>query len=232
MFLDRARQLLLDRGYHGLTMDAIARLTGYSRGTIYLHFRCKEDLIMSLVNRGMTRRLDMVERAAAFNGGTREQMQAIGEAVILFMSLYSGDARIFHVGDAEAIKQKASPSLLDEYNELLQQTMSVAVGVIRNAIDAGDLVLQGRCTPEILTFNLWAITEEGLSPPSTWAPFPELGIPDLLVSVLDGCEKLCDGCGWRPLSSEWDYEETRRRVREALFSEETRQVLSPEAVMP
>lgn len=210
-------------------MDAIARLTGYSRGTIYLHFRCKEDLIIALVNRGLARRLDMVERASRFSGGTRERMQAIGEAANLFMLLYPDDARIFHVGDAEAIKQKASPALLSEYNAHLQRTMRVAVGIIREAIEAGDVHLNGRCTPEILTFNLWAITEEGHSPPSSWAPLPELGIPNPLDAVIDGCEKLCDGCGWRPLSTEWDYAETRRRVRKEIFPDESGMVSIPGA---
>ena len=161
LFLDRARKFLLSHGYHGLTMDRIAQATGYSRGTIYQHFRSKEDIIVALINRGMAQRLSMIERAAGFQGRTRERMQAVGEAVDLFMRLYRDDARVAYLGNAEAVMQKASEASLNTMKGLLHQTTAIATGIVREAIEVGDLTLKPPATPEILIFNLWAITEEG-----------------------------------------------------------------------
>ncbi|MDH4361855.1 MAG: TetR/AcrR family transcriptional regulator, partial [Nitrospirota bacterium] len=46
LIIDAARKLLLDRGYLDLNMDQIADVTEYSKGTIYQHFSCKEEILV------------------------------------------------------------------------------------------------------------------------------------------------------------------------------------------
>lgn len=224
MFLDRARAVLLDDGYHGLTMNRIATATGYSRGTIYLHFNCKEEIILGLVLRAMERRRTMIERAVEFKGRTRERMQAIGQALDIFVRLNPEDMRLFYFGNAEAIRQKASAASVAAVRACLNKSMNMATAIVYEAIGAGDLTLPAGVSPEIVTFNLWAITETGHAPPSIWTPPGELGIQDSLAAVINGCEMLCDGYGWRPLSMEWDYVSTRRRICEEVFPEESREL--------
>src|SRR5690242_3515432 len=86
--LDVARSMIVDDGYHGLSMDRIAEALEYSKGTIYQHFSCKEEILMALVNQTMERRLNMFRRAAAFRGRSRERLTAIGLAAELFFQLY------------------------------------------------------------------------------------------------------------------------------------------------
>lgn len=223
LFLDRARSVLLKHGYHGLTMDRIAKATGYSRGTIYQHFGCKEDIIVALVTRGMERRLAMMERCGAFRGRSRERMQVIGEAVELFTRLFPDDARILLLGNGEVIVQKASEKSLRGMRTCLERSMAVAAGIVRDAIAQGDLVLT-RATPEEVVFHLWAIAEGGYAVASSLTPPFEAWIPDPFAAVNNGYEALCDGYGWRPLSTEWDFEATRRRIRREIFPEESRRV--------
>ena len=66
--LEVARSMIVQDGYHGLSMDRIAEALEYSKGTIYQHFSCKEEILMALVNQAMERRLDLFRRAAAFRG--------------------------------------------------------------------------------------------------------------------------------------------------------------------
>jgi len=51
--LDAARRLLAERGYQGLSIDAVARAAGTTRPTVYLRFADKEDLATSAIA-GMT----------------------------------------------------------------------------------------------------------------------------------------------------------------------------------
>ena len=224
LFLDRAHKLLLKRGYHGLTMDRIAKATGYSRGTIYQHFGCKEDIIVTLISRALDRRLVMLELAPTFLGRPRERMQAVGEAAELFARVYPGEVRLFHIANTEAIMQKASDETRHAMKACLQQSIAVLAGIVRDAMAQGDLELNGRATPEEITFNLWAISDGGYTVAASWPPPSELGIPDPFATVMNGCEALCDGYGWRPLSTEWDYEDTRKRVRRELFPAEAAKV--------
>ena len=42
--LETARRLLVERGYHEIVMDDIAQGAGVAKGTLFLHYRTKEDL--------------------------------------------------------------------------------------------------------------------------------------------------------------------------------------------
>lgn len=49
LILQAADELLLERGYHETSMDDIAARVGVSKGTLYLHFASKEDLVLALL---------------------------------------------------------------------------------------------------------------------------------------------------------------------------------------
>ena len=47
--LDAARTLLEQRGLEALTMEEIAAVAGVAKGTLYLYFESKDDLIQALI---------------------------------------------------------------------------------------------------------------------------------------------------------------------------------------
>jgi len=49
-FLDIAGSLIEAEGYSTLSMDRIAELAEYSKGTVYQHFSCKEEILIQLCN--------------------------------------------------------------------------------------------------------------------------------------------------------------------------------------
>ena len=51
LILDTAQRLVEERGYLGMNMDLVAEATEYSKGTIYQHFSCKEELLSALIER-------------------------------------------------------------------------------------------------------------------------------------------------------------------------------------
>lgn len=223
-FLEIARRILIAGGYHGLTMDRIADASEYSKGTIYHHFTCKEEVIIALARRALERRLNMMERGATFSGRPRERMVAIGEAVELFARLNAQDARIFQIINAEAIIQKASAESFSAMKNAVFRGFHIMVGVIRDAIACGDVTPPPGVRPEDMTFALWALTDGGYTAASGWIPFHEVGIGAPFATAMQNCHVLGDGYGWKPLSSEWDYEATLRRVRAELFPEESAKV--------
>lgn len=222
LFLRVGEELLLERGFHGLTMDRIAEATQYSKGTIYLHFSCKEELLVELGRRSRERRLAMIERAATFTGLTRERMVALGVAVEVFARLYPDDVRVWEIINAEAIIEKVSgknQTRIKSYDIAVQNIM---VGVVRDGVAQGDLTPLPGVTPSVMTFGLWAITDGGHAAILGGAPLSEVGITDPYASIWVNCHVLGDGYGWRPLSSEWDYAATRIRVLEEVFPSELR----------
>lgn len=53
LILQAAEELLLEKGYHETSMEDIASRVGISKGTVYLHFASKEDLMFALLQRGL-----------------------------------------------------------------------------------------------------------------------------------------------------------------------------------
>ncbi len=48
LILDRAREMLAEKGYLGLKLDELAEAVEYSKGTLYQHFSSKEDMILAI----------------------------------------------------------------------------------------------------------------------------------------------------------------------------------------
>lgn len=70
--LDAAAELMLRWGYNKTTMDDIVRLSGVPKGTIYLHWKTREDLFLALMEREYTRLVEDIQQRIASDpdGGT------------------------------------------------------------------------------------------------------------------------------------------------------------------
>jgi TetR/AcrR family fatty acid metabolism transcriptional regulator len=55
LILEAAEELLAEKGYHEMSIDDIAARVGVSKGTVYLHFASKEELVLAQLERGMRR---------------------------------------------------------------------------------------------------------------------------------------------------------------------------------
>src|SRR5580704_16382536 len=106
--LEVARSMIVHDGYHGLSMDRIAEALEYSKGTIYQHFSCKEEVLMAVVNEALERRLGLFRRAALFRGRSRERLVAIGVAAELFFQLYPDHFQVEHVIRLSSVQEKTS----------------------------------------------------------------------------------------------------------------------------
>jgi TetR/AcrR family fatty acid metabolism transcriptional regulator len=61
LILQAAEEVLIEKGYHEMSMDEIAARVGISKGTVYLHFASKEDLVFALFERDMQKFQELVE---------------------------------------------------------------------------------------------------------------------------------------------------------------------------
>ena len=224
MFLEVARRLLLEGGYQGLTIGRVAEETGFSKGTIYQRFGSKEGLVVALGIRCREHLLSVIERGAAFDGRPRERLAALGEAVMDYGRLYPHDMRILRMIEAEPILERVPEAQQSEMNAYDVRIFETLVGIAQEAVAAGDLVLNDGCTTAGICFAFWVMVDGAFAASMGGAPLKEAGIPDPMAEVVRSGHYLLDGYGWRPLSTEWDYAETARRVRATVFAEEVANV--------
>lgn len=220
LILDAARRLLLEDGYDAVTMDRIAKAIEYSKGTVYQHFRSREDIVVALAAQTKEERIGLFERAALFSGRPRERMVAIGVADRLFVNLYPQHAATEQLTHAASIQDKAAQERLRAMYSCDLRCYQAMVGVIRDGIAAGDLTLADGHPPDELAFGLMSLAfgSQFLGATALHADIFRIDDPDAALWV--NLMALLDGHGWRPLSSEHDYDDTIRRVMAEVFSAE------------
>ena len=77
LILQAAEEVLMEKGYYETSMDEIASRVGIAKGTVYLHFASKEDLVVALFERDMQQFLQVVETTIASEQTARAKLEAI-----------------------------------------------------------------------------------------------------------------------------------------------------------
>lgn len=218
--LEIARPILIQDGYHGLSMDRIASEVEYSKGTIYNHFANKEEIIVALAIETVGKRVDLFRRAAQFIGKSRFRMQAIGQAAEKFVRDYPDFFVLEQILQLPSVRQKIPEKRQFEIDNCETVCMDVVAGVVRDAIAAEDLVLPKNFTPEKLVFGLWSLTSGGFAIAARSKSLPHLGLDQPFELVHDHTYALLDGFGWLPLSSDYDCQAIVTKIHAQVLSDE------------
>lgn len=75
LILDAAHRLLARRGYKRMTMDDLAKEVGIAKGTLYLHFPSKEELVLSHIDRLVARLKSELLEIAGGGGPAAERLR-------------------------------------------------------------------------------------------------------------------------------------------------------------
>jgi AcrR family transcriptional regulator len=215
--LDAGRELLLERGWDGFSMEEIAERVGCSRPLVYKHFSCKEEVLLALAIESKHRRVLLYERALMFRGRPRERMLALGEVERL---LLPSDLPIELLVASTRMRAKTSSARQEELKLLDIRAISMGGSVVREAVAADDLALPRTLSAEDVLFFLWGSRWGTANLRSSDTPLAQAGIANSPFVVELSLALLLDGYGWRPLSKDWDYKATRGRVLEECFPPE------------
>lgn len=213
-----ARKLFQRHGYLGLNMDRIAAELGVAKGTIYQHFKNKEDVILALAIETLEKRISMFERAAVFRGRPRERMAAIGCAAELFVQRFPDHFELEKVLACGSIIEKTSANLQIAKSGAELKCISLVGGIVRDGIAAGDLTMPENISPDQLVFGLWSVTYGGYSIMEGEHTLEQMGIADGFQMVRSINNRLLDGFNWKPLSSRFDFDATYDQVRKEIFN--------------
>ena len=79
--LAAARTLLATRGYTGMTVSQLCKLSGLSPGSVYWHFGSKEGVLAAVVEQGVQELLAKVPKLSDFEGEPIERFAQINERI-------------------------------------------------------------------------------------------------------------------------------------------------------
>lgn len=212
LFLDTARQILRNDGIAHLTMDRIAELTEYAKGTVYKHFTCKEDILCALCLDCLQRMADLFRHASSIPGNSREHVLAVGTAYQLFTLQFPEEFDLLIASRTSKFRQKAAPKRVEDMGNADQVVHNQLRAIVGRAIAEDGLVLPPHIGVDELCFTLWALSFGMLVLDQAQDMTTELQLPPVQQMLFSQFNLLLDGYGWKPLSSEFDYLQSLQRI--------------------
>ncbi|MEN0110050.1 MAG: TetR/AcrR family transcriptional regulator [Planctomycetota bacterium] len=215
-----ARDHLLEGGYLGLNMDRIAAEIEYSKGTIYQHFRNKEEILLALANEALLTRVRMFQAAADYDGPSRVRICTVGAAAEAFVEHFPHFFQVEQIVRVSSIWAKTSANRREFMEEHERRCMATTVKVVNDAIEAGELSLDDDQQPEEVIFGLWSMHFGAQIIAHTSHTLDEIGLSDPASSLRANLAHLLDGYSWQPLSTEFDYPAHMDQVKLERFRHE------------
>ena len=218
-YLRTARRLWAEKGYAAFSMDRLAEATEYSKGTLYQHFTSKEDVLVAVAIEMEDVRFQLLQRAAAFVGWTRERMLAMGVAQDILYQQNPDYLAVEELVETASWREKISAERRAALDRVVGRSSEAGLAVIRDAMAEGDLTPPYGMTAEQVLLGLLAINK-GLRAMWTAAWWDRRWVQDAPMLHQHLLNAACDGLRWRPAGSEWDYDATIRRIWAEVFPAE------------
>lgn len=211
--LDLATELLLEQGQDAITMERLAEKSEYAKGTLYKHFSCREDLLCALTTRRMAQISVLLREAQRYPGGTRARLLASLVAYEFYAQSRPDEFRLLIALVSGPLSHRASPEHWAKLEQAQDQLFQVLRELFAEARQAGDLP-EMPMEQDPLSFGLWSLVFGSYVLGHADASLCErAGITSLEDHLHRMIDLVLDGAGWRPLSSECDYEALTTDIR-------------------
>ena len=162
LILDAVDVLLAKFGYKKMTMDDIARRVGIGKGTIYLHFPGKEELVLAHIDRIADRVIqNLVEIAGTSDTPDRQLRRMLVVRVLLRF-----DSVVDYSQNLSDLLSSVRPALVTRRETHFEREAAVLESVLREGARSGSLDCPDprttsfvliRSTNSLLPFNLTAL---------------------------------------------------------------------------
>lgn len=132
--LDATDRLLAGNGYKKMTIDDLAAEVGIGKGSVYLHFSSKEEIVLSHIDRIIER---LKSRLDAIAGKRTSCAQRLREMLIERV-VFRFDSVQHYTQSLNDLLSKIRPSLLQRRKRHFDEEARIFARLIKEGIDAGE----------------------------------------------------------------------------------------------
>lgn len=139
-----------------LTIDKIAEQSSYSKGTIYKHFTCKEDLLLEVAVFGLGEILKEIIRVSKNLGYSRQRYV---DMMLSYLYFSIDSPKIFNayvLCKSAVVMKKASSKRLSRLASVEQSIMEKFISVIDDGLAEGELELPSCISQQQAYFRVWS----------------------------------------------------------------------------
>ena len=141
--LEVARKVFGRRGYHTVTMDAVAREAGVTKPILYDHFPSKRELYLSLLEADLANLKERLGEALETSKGNRERIRGSFQAYFDFVDDHAEGFRLL-MQEAVGSERESREKVFRFRDEVLEQVTEVIARESRGNLDrreAADVAL-------------------------------------------------------------------------------------------
>jgi AcrR family transcriptional regulator len=149
-----AVQVFGSKGYARATMEDIARQAELSVGTLYLYYRSKEDLYVSLLFESMKVFAEAIERIMATGLPPDRQLKRVWDYFYAYHARYPQLYRVLVFLQQPGLSQSLSPKTLQEINVRAARNFSLVGRIVAAAVAKG--IYRAREPREVVDL-LWSL---------------------------------------------------------------------------
>ncbi len=218
--IELARDLVEEHGLTTLTIDKLVAESRFSKGTIYKHFLGKEDLVKAICNTCICEMQTMFTRALQFNGNSRERILAVLVSYVIWAKLHPSQLFTVLSAHSPSVAACCSSQRNDTHHSLEYELISLMNSEIEKAIKQGDLLLPKDMTIMHITFALWSSAWGAMALIMSKGNSVKLSPMMLERESFTNGHLMLDGLNWKPLSKDWDYDKSIKKIAQEIFKPE------------
>lgn len=222
-----ARPILLREGYQALSMDRLASLMEYAKGTIYNHFPNKEEIVLALAIESMELRFRLFQAASQGAESTRERLIYVGAACEIYANELPEHFAIEEWIRNSTIWDKSSTRRQELIRQCELKCMSVVAAIVHDALVKGELELNDGLSPQEMIFGFWSLNYGSQVLAATSPSLLSVGVPDAPKAIRHHCLTLLNGFNWKPLMDWTAHSSLMDRFRSELRVQFASDIASP-----
>lgn len=210
-----ADNILSKDGEVELNMDKIASKSEYSKGTLYKHFGCKEDLLTAIYYEKFQVLFGLFKKVMVMPMSTRDRQLGIHVAHNLFDYHYFNESTRLMIPNTAAMQGKISPMRKKKLEQLQFDFQKLLLDLVQEGIDKDDLQL-----PQGISADMVVLANQAFSFGMITMMYGSCKTPESFESSmythLVSVSMLLDGFNWRPFTEGSNLKSIVKIVEEAL----------------
>ena len=132
--LDATDRLLASNGYKKMTIDDLAAEVGIGKGSVYLHFSSKEEIVLSHIDRIIARLKSRLETIAAKRSSCRQRLREM----LIERVVFRFDSVQHYTQSLNDLLSKIRPQLLDRRKRYFEEEARLFARLIKEGIQGGE----------------------------------------------------------------------------------------------
>ena len=136
LILSSSRKLIEEIGFSALTMDKVAQKAGIAKGTVYLYFKDKDDLLEKVLSSGFEKMFERIKERVGNESGAFNKLQSLINENIrhIYENRYFFKTIFLDEVNVVFLKKKSKES----YNLRRKRYTDYIADIIKSGIESGE----------------------------------------------------------------------------------------------